>query len=191
VVRCAEAPLDPAQRAVAQQAIPMSISPPLASRSTDRAAKKGGVDLKRSPSGNAELSVFDILNIFRHRWFISRDKLMTNVISAQKAEDGNISWVEFTPQYHSHLVKCAVALVPHPVHKVKQVMFGFILELLNQEGHVAFFELQKGGRKANNAQKEKRCLAQKWSRASKQEREREAAKVAKQPTREQQCVSCG
>jgi 5-methylcytosine-specific restriction endonuclease McrA len=70
-------------------------------------------------------------------------------------------------------------------------MFGFILELLNQEGHVAFFELQKGGRKANNAQKEKRCLAWKRSRASKREREREVAKVAKQPTRERQCMSCG
>jgi hypothetical protein len=38
-------------------------------------------------------------------------------------------------------------------------MFVYILELLNWEGHVAFFELQKGGRKANNAQKEKRRLA--------------------------------
>jgi hypothetical protein len=135
--------------------------------------------------------VFDIHNIFRHRWFLSRDHLLTNVISAQKAEDGNISWVEFTPQYHSHLVKCAVAPVPHPVAKVKKVMFVYILELLNREGHVAFFELQKGGRKASNAQKEKRRLARKWSRAAKRERDREAAKVAKQPPRERQCVACG
>src|SRR5712671_7195552 len=154
----------------------MVISPP-------RNPKKGVKPKKSSPKG-------DTRDIFRRRWFLSRSHLLTNVISAQKAEDGNISWVEFTPQYHSHLVKCAVVLVPHPVHKVKQVMFGFILELLNQEGHVAFFELQKGGRKANNAQKEKRRLARKRSRASKREREREAAKVAKQPTREQQCVSC-
>ncbi|KAN0111300.1 hypothetical protein V8E52_008675, partial [Russula decolorans] len=119
------------------------------------------------------------------------DHLLTNVISAQKAEDGNISWVEFTPQYHSHLVKCAVALVPHPVAKVKKVMFVYILELLNREGHVAFFELQKGGRKASNAQKEKRRLARKRSRAAKRERDREAAKVAKQPPRERQCVACG
>jgi len=163
---------------------PMAITPPPVS--------KGGPRPKRSPPGSAELSIFDILNIFRRRWFLLRDHLLTNVISAQKAEDGNISWVEFTPQYHSHLVKCAVALVPHPVHKVKQVMFGFILELLNQEGHVAFFELQKGGRKANNAQKEKRRLARKRSRASKRERDREAAKAAKQPSiRERQCVACG
>jgi hypothetical protein len=174
-----------------QQAIPMSISPPPTSHSTDRAVKKGGVDLKRSPPGNAELSVFDILNIFRRRWFISRDKLMTNVISAQKAEDGNISWVEFAPQYHSHLVKCAVALVPHPVLTVKKVMFVYILELLNGKGNLAFFDLQAGGRKANNAQKEKRRLARKRSRAAKRERDREAAKAAKLPTRERQCGACG
>ena len=81
---------------------------------------------------------------------------MTNVISAQKTEVGNISWVEFTPQYHSHLVKCAVALVPHPIQVVKKVMFVYILELLNREGHMAFFDLQKGGRKANKAQMEKK-----------------------------------
>jgi predicted RNA-binding Zn-ribbon protein involved in translation (DUF1610 family) len=65
------------------------------------------------------------------------------------------------------------------------------LELLNQEGHMAFFELQKGGRKANNAQKEKRRLARKRSRAAKREREREAVKVAHLPTRERQCRGCG
>jgi hypothetical protein len=70
-------------------------------------------------------------------------------------------------------------------------MFVFILELLNQEGHLAFFELQKGGRKANNAQKEKQCLARKWSRAAKREREREAAKVAQLPPCEQECLTCG
>jgi predicted RNA-binding Zn-ribbon protein involved in translation (DUF1610 family) len=152
---------------------------------------KRGSKPKESHPGDVELSVFDILNIFRRRWFLSRSHLLTNVISAQKTEDGNISWVEFTPQYHSHLVKCAVALVPHPVSKVKKVMFGYILELLNREGHMAFFELQKGGRKANNAQKEKRRLARKRSRAAKREREQEAMKAAKEPPREWQCVACG
>jgi hypothetical protein len=78
---------------------------------------KGGSGPRRVSTAGAELSVFDIHNIFRRRWFLSRAHLLTNVISAQKDEDGNISWVEFTPQYHSHLVKCAVALVPHPVHQ--------------------------------------------------------------------------
>ena len=116
---------------------------------------------------------------------------MANAISAQKAEDGNFSWVEFAPPYHSHLVKCAVALVPHPIHVVKRVMFVYILELLNEEGHMAFFNLQKGGRKANNAQKEKKRLARKRRRAAKRERDREAAKAAKLPSVERQCGGCG
>lgn len=169
----------------------MTSPPPSTSSGTDRAAVKGGVKIKRSSTVDDELSVFDIHNIFRRCWFLSRTHLLNNIISAQKDEDGKISWVEFTPPYHSHLVKCAVALVPHPVHKVKKVMFVYILELLNEVGHEAFFELQKGGRKANNAQKEKRRLARKRSRASKHEREREAAKAAKLPLRQRQCVACG
>jgi hypothetical protein len=155
---------------------------------------KGGDKASRTIPKVVELSVFDVLNIFRRRWFLSRTALLAHVISAQKAEDGDISWVEFNPPFHSHLVKCAVALVPRlgcPVPMVKQVMFVFILELLNREGHLAFFDLQKGGRKANNAQKEKRRLAQKRSRAAKREREREADKMAHLPTRERSCLGCG
>jgi hypothetical protein len=91
---------------------------------------------------------------------------MANVISAQKAEDRNFSWVEFAPQYHSHLAKCTVALVPHPVQVVKRVMFVYILELLNRVGSLAFFDLQKGSHKANNVQKEKKRLAHKLSRTA-------------------------
>ncbi|KAH9976667.1 hypothetical protein BGW80DRAFT_1456781 [Lactifluus volemus] len=44
----------------------------------------------RALSANDELFVFDVHNIFQHCWFLSRDHLMTNVISAQKAEDRKI-----------------------------------------------------------------------------------------------------
>jgi hypothetical protein len=83
------------------------------------------------------------------------DHIRTTVLLAQKAKDGKIFWVEFTPQFHAHLVKCAVALVPHPIHKVKQVMFVYFLELLNGEGPQSFFNLAKGQRLATQAQKEK------------------------------------
>jgi hypothetical protein len=99
---------------------------------------------KWSLLGHAELSVFDILNTFQHCWFVSMDHLRTTVLLAQKAKDGKTFWVEFTPQFHAHLVKCAVALVPHPLHKVKQVMFVYLLELLNGEGPQSFFNLTKG-----------------------------------------------
>jgi hypothetical protein len=115
---------------------------------------------KWSLLGHAELSVFDILNTFHHHWFVSTDHLRTTVLLAQKAKDGKFFWVEFTPQFHTHLVKCAVALVPHPLHKVKQVMFVYLLELLNGEGPQSFFDLTKGQRLATQTQKEKQQLAQ-------------------------------
>jgi hypothetical protein len=43
-------------------------------------------------------------------------------------------WVDFAPQFHAHLVKCTVVLVPGPIQKVKKVLFVYILELLNEEG---------------------------------------------------------
>jgi hypothetical protein len=124
-----------------------------------------------------ELSIFNIYNIFRRRWFLSKDHLVANVTSAQKAEDGKIFWVEFTPQYHAHLVKCAVALVPRPLHKVKKVMFGYLLELLNGEGPQAFFDLTKGQQQATLALKEKRRLAWKRNRTSRREK-RKAVEAA-------------
>ncbi|KAF8256623.1 hypothetical protein EI94DRAFT_1821505 [Lactarius quietus] len=168
--------------------------PPLTRGVTPAKERQKGGRKPKDPPGVVDLSVFDILNLFRCRWFLSRAHLVTQVISAQKAEDRKLSWVEFPPPFHSHLVKCAVALVPHrgcPLPMVKRVMFVFILELLNGEGHTAFFELQKGSRKANTAQKEKWCLARKRSRAAKQERGREVAKAAQLPSCEQQCGGCG
>jgi hypothetical protein len=78
---------------------------------------------------------------------------------AQKAKNGKFFWVEFLPPFHAHLVKCTVVLVPHPIQKVKKVMFVYILELLNREGPWSFFNLSKGQRIATQAQKEKWHLA--------------------------------
>ncbi|KAI0247490.1 hypothetical protein BJV78DRAFT_1285481 [Lactifluus subvellereus] len=85
---------------------------PLAGKGRNEAARcvepKG---MKKISQDREDLSDFDsdILNIFRRRWFLSRDKLVANVISAQKAEDGKFSWVEFEPAYHSHLVKVSTS----------------------------------------------------------------------------------
>ena len=114
---------------------------------------------KRSLLASAELSVFDIQNTFWHCWFILVDHLRTNVLLAQKDEAGKISWVEFTPQFHAHLVKCAVVLVPQPIEKVKKVMFVYLLELLNGNSPQAFCDLLKGQRLATQAQKDKKQLA--------------------------------
>jgi hypothetical protein len=137
-----------------------------------------------------ELSIFNILNIFCWQWFLSVDHLRANALSAQKAESRKIFWVEFTPQFHSHLVKCTVALMPHPLLKEKKVMFVYILELLNQEGPQAFFNLAKGTRIATQAQKEKKHLA--WRRTCTVRQESwKAAKEAAQGWPHQQCKLCG
>jgi hypothetical protein len=103
-----------------------------------------------------DLSMFDILNIFQCCWFLSVDHLRTQALLAQKADNGKMFWVEFTPQFHAHLVKCTVVLVPQLISKVKKVMFVFILELLNEEGPQAFFDLTKGQRCQSQAQKERK-----------------------------------
>ena len=79
-----------------------------------------------------ESSVFDVLNVFRSRWFLNRDHLIANVLSAQKAEDGQYTWVDFLPPFHTHLVQRARTLLPPlcPVAKGKKVIFLFILEIL-------------------------------------------------------------
>jgi hypothetical protein len=60
------------------------------------------------------------------------NQLKMHIFLAQKAKDRKSFWVEFSPQFHTHLVKCTVVLVPHPIQKVKKVMFVYLLELLNR-----------------------------------------------------------
>jgi hypothetical protein len=98
-----------------------------------------------------EPSVFDILNVFRSRWFLNRDHLIANVLSAQKAEDGRYTWVDFLPPFHTHLVQRARTLLPPlcPVAKGKKVLFVYILEILDgdraQSG--SFWEVPKKRRR--------------------------------------------
>jgi hypothetical protein len=44
---------------------------------------KGGSKPKRASPGDVELSVFDIHNIFRRRWFLSRDHLLIVLLPAR------------------------------------------------------------------------------------------------------------
>src|SRR5579863_7159443 len=104
--------------------------------------------------GPTKPSVFDIINIFRRHWYIHRDHLIANILSATKDEAGNLDWINFQPPFHTHLVRKAVSLLPPlcPVAKGKRVMFGFLLEVLNEDGHrapgrnpgpLAFFTMSK------------------------------------------------
>jgi hypothetical protein len=105
------------------------------------------------PSGVEEAdstSVFDILNLFCRWWFLNRDHLIANILSAQKDERGKISWVDFQPMFHTHLVRRALALLPPlcPIAKGKHCMFMFILEVLDDDGpgpygSGSFFSIEK------------------------------------------------
>src|SRR6267142_2403018 len=90
-------------------------------------------------------SVFDVLNVFRRRWFLNRDHLLANILSAQKDDAGNIFWVDFLPPFHTHLVQWAIALLPPlcPMAKGKRVMFVFLLKVIAGEGPMTFFNLPK------------------------------------------------
>ena len=79
-------------------------------------------------------SIFDMLNIFHAHWFINCTYILSLALFAQKAREGNkVTWVEFSPQLHFHLVKQALVLAPpsYPLALVKQVMFSFLLEVIN------------------------------------------------------------
>jgi hypothetical protein len=95
-------------------------------------------------------SIFKVLNIFRRRWFLNQDHLIANILSAQKDERGKLFWVNFQPQFHTHLVRQALALLPTlcPMALGKCCMFVFLLEVLDDDGpgpygSGSFFSLEK------------------------------------------------
>ena len=96
--------------------------------------------------------MFEILNIFHQLWFLNRDHLVINVLSTRKDATGSIVWVDFLPEFHSHLVRSALALAPHPcpVAKVKRVMFVYCLEVIGGEGPSTFFALPKKKRESRH-----------------------------------------
>jgi hypothetical protein len=77
-----------------------------------------------------------ILAIFRKRWFLNRDHLIANVLSAQKSDAGRFTWVDFLPPFHMHLVQRTRALLPPlcPMAKGKKVLFAFVIEILDGDG---------------------------------------------------------
>ena len=95
------------------------------------APQGGGASVANGPS------VFEVLNIFRHQWFLNRDHLISKVVSAQKDNHGNVTWVDFDPLFHTSLVRRALTLLPPLclIAKGKRVMFVFLLEvLMGKEG---------------------------------------------------------
>ena len=87
-----------------------------------------------------------MLNLFCAHWFLNHNHILSLVVFAQKADNGNaISWVKFAPQTHSHLVCQAITLAPtlYPLALLKQVMFTFLLEVVNDQGHMGLTSFVK------------------------------------------------
>ena len=81
-----------------------------------------------------DLLVFDLTAILHSWWFLDRSHLASNVISAQHGPNGNFDWVKFAPPFHTHLIKCATALLPPQLcsmKRLKGVLFAYVLEVLN------------------------------------------------------------
>ena len=131
----------------------MPSAPPVPSASTAAAAPKP----KPSPPSAETLC----LKTFRACWYLDKDWLVSFVASAQCARpNAPITWVEFMPKGHTHLVRSALKLVPvskHlPLAKIKEVMFTFILETLNAPGSSpGFFNARKAAKPCKRNRKRK------------------------------------
>ena len=84
-------------------------------------------------------SVFNVLNLFRARWFLNHKHLMSLILAAVKGGDNNdIMWIDLLPSAHTHLPHQAKVLAPpsYPLSLLKRVMFTFFLEVINSCGSV-------------------------------------------------------
>jgi hypothetical protein len=105
------------------------------------------------PTSDVTLSMVDVMKIFCHHWFINRDHLIVNVLSAQTREDSAFTWVDFSPEFHSHLLRSTLHLMPmgptQPgICLIKTCVFMFLLEVLSGGPCKGFFDLPKPGHKA-------------------------------------------
>lgn len=170
-------------RALPSRVEPRSSSPSLSHSSVTTSSEEE--DATAGLTGE-EISVFDVLNTLRRRLFLSRAEVVQHATMATKGTADEIEWVEFLPEYHSHLVKRALVVADTgdraSLKQVKSAMFVYILEVLNGTSAETFFELKSGAAKENRANYEKKRLARKRARAAKRERERESKKVEKIPS---------
>src|SRR5487761_842172 len=123
-------PSRPLNRARDSSSVPPS-QPTVPTATGTPAPRGGGASVADGPS------VFEVLDIFRRQWFLNRDHLISKVVSAQKDNRGNVTWVDFDPIFHTSLMWRALTLLPPlcPMAKGKRLMFVFLLEvLMGKEG---------------------------------------------------------
>ena len=112
---------------------------------------------KCSPPSAEELC----LKTFCSCWHLDKGWLVSFIALAQhKTPTSLITWVEFMPQGHTHLVRSTLKLVSPsktlPVAKIKEVMFQFILEVLNKSVPCAdFFKARKAAKPRKRTRRRK------------------------------------
>ncbi|KAI9431696.1 hypothetical protein H4582DRAFT_2198849 [Lactarius indigo] len=159
-----------------------AMSPPTSSQKEDGIVSTNVERVNTSKTDISEdLSVFDLLNIARRRYFISRDELISNITEASKDAFGLFDWVVLKKDYHSKVVSKFIwtlgdgkRLTPRSVEKIKKILFVFLLDVLNGVSVGDFFALKKGETLENRAKHEIKRMARKRARAAKRERVRMA-----------------
>jgi hypothetical protein len=84
---------------------------------------------------DSEYSVFNVLDLFQSCWYIYHKHLITNILSAIRDSDGQFTWVDFMPTFHTALIKWMCTLLPPGftsfiVAHGKWVLFVFLQEIL-------------------------------------------------------------
>jgi len=114
--------------------------------------------------------------------FVRASDLLANITAASKDKCGKIFWITLEKEYHSTLVKTVSALsrklgLTYPIGLLKEALFDFLLPILNGEPQADFFNCNKVESKANRANRERKRLARKRTRAAARERKRECDKL--------------
>ena len=116
---------------------------------------------KAPPQCSPPLAEDLCLRIFCSCWFLDTDWLISFVASAQHTKpNAPITWVEFMPKGHTHLVRSTLKLIPVSKHllltKIKEVMFTFLLKTLNApSSSPGFFNAYKAVKPYKRSRKHK------------------------------------
>ncbi|KAF8460757.1 hypothetical protein BDZ91DRAFT_413623 [Kalaharituber pfeilii] len=147
-----------------------------------------------------EASKLTVLSVLGKALFVRASELLARTTLAAKGKDGKVFWLTLEPVFHSQLLQTVIAVAKHhgldttPVEVLKSTLFDFLLDILNGCPQQDFFSKKEVESKGNRANRERKRLARKRSRAAKRERLREREKFAntcRRSTQSRSCDECG
>ncbi|KAG8939899.1 hypothetical protein FRC03_005925 [Tulasnella sp. 419] len=123
------------------------------------------------------------MSILSRHLFIDPSELLANITMATKDDCGKYTWIVLKKELHSTLARRVFGLrseVAQPTFDeptFKEALFSFLLNTLNGKVAADFFDKKKIEANNNRANRERKRLTRKRSRAAKRERDREEKKV--------------